>query len=108
VKKLKPGAISREDFAKIEQSRPAGTVFLDVREPSETKAGSLKGAVQIPLDNLPANLDKLPKNDEILAYCANGIRAEMGYQMLKKAGFDKVRYLDEVIEIKPDGSYSFE
>jgi rhodanese-related sulfurtransferase len=108
VKKLKPGAISREDFAKIEQSRPAGTVFLDVRQPAETKAGALKGAILIPLDSLPANLAKLPKNDAILAYCANGIRAEMGYQMLKKAGFDKVRYLDEVIEIKPDGSYSFE
>ena len=108
VKKLKPGTISRENFAKMEQSRPAGTVFLDVRQPSETKAGALKGAVQIPLDNLSANLDKLPKNDEILAYCANGIRAEMAYQMLKKAGFDKVRYLDEVIEFKPDGSYTFE
>lgn len=81
--------------------------FVDVRQMPEIKDGMVKGAVHIPLDSLPNNLDKLPKDSEIVTYCVNGIRAEMAYQMLKKAGFDKIRFLDEVIEFKPDGSFTF-
>ena len=103
VKKLAPGAISVEEFAKLEKSRD-GTVFLDVRTANEAASGVLKGAKQIPLDSLDANLGQLPKNQEIIAYCANGIRAEMAYQKLKGLGY-KVRFLNEEITISADGSY---
>jgi rhodanese-related sulfurtransferase len=104
VKQLPPGAISAEEFAALEKSR-AGVTFVDVRTEKEAATGVLKGAIHISLDTLDENLDKLPKDQEIIAYCANGIRAEMAYQKLKGLGY-KVRYLNEEITISKDGGYS--
>ena len=104
VKQLAPGAISVEEFAALEKSRK-GVTFLDVRTDQETASGVLKGAIHISLDSLDTSLDKLPKDKEVVAYCANGIRAEMAYQKLKGLGY-KVRYLNEEISITKDGGYS--
>ena len=104
VKQLPPGAIPVEEFAALEKSRE-GVAFLDVRTDKEAATGVLKGAIHVSLDALDDNLDKLPKDQEIVAYCANGIRAEMAYQKLKGLGY-KVRYLNEEITITKDGGYT--
>jgi rhodanese-related sulfurtransferase len=103
VKKLAPGAIPVEEFTALTES-PEGVTFLDVRTDEEVASGVLKGAVHVSLDSLDDNLDKLPKDQEIIAYCANGIRAEMAYQKLKGLGYN-VRYLNEEITIDKDGDY---
>jgi len=102
-KKLAPGAIAPEEFAALEKSRD-GVVFIDVRTEKETADGALKDARLIPLDNLEGRTDKLPKDKELIVYCANGIRAEMAYETLNKQGF-KVRYLNETITIDKQGNY---
>ena len=103
VKKLAPGAIAPADFDALVKS-PADTVFIDVRTEKEASTGVLKGAQQIPLDKLADAAASLPKDKEIVLYCANGIRAQMGYELLSKQGF-KVRFLNEEIVINKDGQY---
>jgi rhodanese-related sulfurtransferase len=39
--------------------------FIDVRTPEEYSAGHAARAVNIPLDTLPANLDRLEKNEPV-------------------------------------------
>ncbi len=109
TRKLKKGAVPRSEFAKLEKGREH-VALVDVRTPKETSKGTLKGkgALAIPLDELEANLDKLTKREEIVTYCSNGIRAEMAYEVLKSKGFEKVRFLNETLAIKTDGSYSIE
>ncbi len=104
VRKLQKGAIPREEFAKLEKAR-INVAFLDVRSAKEAAQGVLKGAIHIPLDDLEANLGKLPKSGELITYCSNGIRSEMGYELLQNKGFNKVRFLNETVMINPDGSY---
>jgi rhodanese-related sulfurtransferase len=103
VKKLAPGAIAPEEFVELVKS-PDNTVFIDVRTDKEASTGILKGAQHTPLDKLAGATASLPKDKEIILYCANGIRAQMGYEMLNKLGF-KVRYLNENITIDKDGNY---
>ena len=103
VKKLAKGAISPEDFEKLVKS-PGDTVFIDVRDDKEVTTGVLKGAQHIALDKLEDSAGTLPKDKEIILYCANGIRAQMGYEMLKKQGFN-VRYLNEEIIVDKAGNY---
>lgn len=104
TRELAKGAITAEDFTKLEQSRE-NVVFVDVRSEAEVaKSGMLKGAVHIPLDSLVDRLDELPKDKEIITYCENGIRAEMGYQALREKGYN-ARFLNQVIEIDGDGGY---
>ena len=44
-------------------------LLLDVRPREEYDAGHLPGAVHIPLEELGARLDELPRDREIVAYC---------------------------------------
>jgi len=103
VKKLTKGAIAPEEFAALVKS-PGDTVFIDVRDDKEVSTGVLKGAQHIPLDKLEDSAASLPKDKEIVLYCANGIRAQMGYELLSKQGFN-VRFLNEEIVINKDGQY---
>ena len=103
VKKLAPGAISPEEFASLEKSRN-NVVFIDVRTGEEAATGVIKDAQHIPLDKLADATSSLPKDKEIILYCANGIRAQMGYELLSKQGF-KTRYLNENITVDKSGNY---
>jgi rhodanese-related sulfurtransferase len=109
VRKLRKGAISAQEFTELEKSRD-GVLLIDVRSAKETTGGTLQGsgAMAIPLDDLDANLDKLPADVEIITYCSNGIRSEMAYEMLKGKGYDKVRYLNETVAFTPEGNYRIE
>lgn len=103
-KKLAPGAIAPKEFVALEQSREA-VLFVDVRTDQETTAtGVVKDARQIPLEQLEDRLAELPKDKEIILYCANGIRAEMAYQTLHKLGY-KTRFLNETIVIDKNGQF---
>lgn len=99
-----PGTIAPDDFEKILPGRPKNVLVLDVRDADETKGGMLPGAVNIPLSELDRRMGELPKDKDIVAHCSTGIRAMMAYDTLRKNGY-KVRYLNAVIQIAPDGSF---
>ncbi len=65
-------------------------VYLDVRHPAELAIESLPGAVNIPLDQLRARLDELPRDREIHVVCRSGQRAYYATRILLQNGF-KVR-----------------
>lgn len=102
-KKLAPGAIAPAEFAALEKSRD-GVLFIDVRTPQETASGALQDAQLIPLERLEDAVADLPKDKELIVYCANGIRAEMAYETLNKQGF-RVRFLNETITFDKQGNY---
>ncbi len=67
----------------------ADSVFvLDVREPSEYAAGSVPGAVNIPLGQLRERIGELPKDREIYAHCGVGQRSHVAVCILRQKGFD--------------------
>lgn len=58
--------LSAEELAKLLE-QPDKVFFLDVREPYEIQMlGSVKGYVNIPMSQLPARLDEVPKNKVIV------------------------------------------
>ncbi len=69
--------------------------LLDVREPTEVeKDGYIEGAVNIPIRQLMANLDKLPATDQpIVVYCASGHRGGMAMAALELLGYTNIRNL---------------
>jgi len=101
VKKTPKGQISIEEFKKVVETQPSDKLILDVRDSSE---GTLKGAVNIPNDDVAANLDKLPRDKEIIIHCNTGVMASSARDVLEKNGY-RVRYLDAVIQVSGDGSY---
>jgi rhodanese-related sulfurtransferase len=75
-----------EVAAKLESG--ADVFLLDVRTPEELKEhGMIAGAVNIPIDQLPARLSEVPRDKEIITYCMRGGRASSAADILREAGY---------------------
>lgn len=64
-----------------------GAMIIDVRTPAEYNGGHIKGAVNMPLQSLQANISKIPKNKTIITCCASGMRSGSAKSLLKVAGY---------------------
>jgi len=65
-------------------------LLVDVREPHEYQAGHLPGAINLPLSHLAAHLGRLPKDKEIILYCASGMRSKQAARWLKRHGYTRL------------------
>jgi rhodanese-related sulfurtransferase len=63
-------------------------VAVDVREHSEWNAGHIRGAVHIPLAQLPSRMGQLPSDKTIVTVCQSGHRSAAAARMLTGAGHD--------------------
>ena len=72
------------DFKALVQQ---GALIIDVRTPAEFNGGHIKGAVNMPLQSLQANMSKIPKNKTIITCCASGMRSGSAKSLLKAAGY---------------------
>lgn len=66
------------------------TILVDVRNANEFTLGRIDNALNIPLDQLAENIDKLKKNPNktILVYCQKGFRSSQAVKILNKLGID--------------------
>jgi rhodanese-related sulfurtransferase len=67
-----------------------GAFLLDVREPDEWTAGHAPGATHVPLGELSARVDEVPKDRPIVAVCRVGGRSGKAAQALAASGYDVV------------------
>ena len=67
------------------------TLLIDVRQPSEYRAGHILGALNIPLRELDEHLSEIPTDKEIVLYCSTGFRSAMGVMALHLRGYTHVR-----------------
>lgn len=63
-------------------------ILLDIRYPFETEKWGLKFSIEIPLNTLPDNLEKLPKDKIIICACPIDFRSNIACQFLLSKGFD--------------------
>lgn len=73
----------------------SGVKVLDVRTAGEFQAGRLPGAINIPVDQVPAQLASLDPAEPILVYCATGSRSASTVDYLTQAGFAKIYHYDQ-------------
>ena len=67
--------------------------ILDVREPHEYEICCLEGATLIPLGQVPARIEELNREHDIVVMCRSGARSGKAAQYLAQKGFPKVRNL---------------
>lgn len=70
-----------------------GGIVLDVRSEMEFSHGAIPGAINIPLEELRARINDLPKDKTIVVHCAIGMRGYLALRILKGNGFHDVRNL---------------
>ncbi|HEX9704072.1 MAG TPA: molybdopterin-synthase adenylyltransferase MoeB [Gemmatimonadales bacterium] len=78
---------------KEEWTRQPELVVIDVREPNEYQIARIEGARLIPLRELPRRLGELHGHAEIVTHCHHGVRSLKALEILKAAGFARVRSL---------------
>jgi NADPH-dependent 2,4-dienoyl-CoA reductase/sulfur reductase-like enzyme/rhodanese-related sulfurtransferase len=62
--------------------------MLDVRDPSEYRQDHIRGAVNIPLDELRDRMDEVPKDQQVWTYCFVGQRSYYASRALSQYGYD--------------------
>ncbi len=67
-----------------------GGVIVDVRTTGEYAGGHVKGSLNIPLNALGSQMQKLKKDKPVITCCASGMRSGSAKSMLQANGFTEV------------------
>jgi rhodanese-related sulfurtransferase len=80
--------------------RKGEVTLLDVRPPEEYAAGHIPGALSVPLPELARQLARLPKRQEVVAYCRGPycVMAIEAVRQLRAKGFKAVRLEEGVLD----------
>ena len=81
------GDVKIAQWSEVAGLDPHHTMLLDVRRPDERAQGFIPGSIHIPLDDLRARLDELPREKEIIVYCETGHRSYYACRLLAQRGF---------------------
>jgi adenylyltransferase/sulfurtransferase len=85
--------ITPAELAELLQ-QPDRPFLLDVRNPYEVAIASIPGTdLVIPVDQLPERINELDTAREMVVYCRSGARSGRAVDLLKRAGFRKVKNL---------------
>lgn len=81
-----PEPVAMDDL--LARAQSGGVVIVDTRPEHEYAAGHIEGAVSIPVGELAASLQKLPKRKEFVAYCRGPycIYADRAVELLRASG----------------------
>lgn len=80
--------LEKTDYAQLVKN---GAIILDVRSKGEYASGHIKGSINISVDQLSNNLNKLKdKSKPIITCCASGMRSASAKSILKSNGFTEV------------------
>jgi rhodanese-related sulfurtransferase len=101
------GSIDIETFKQIMAQKPGSIMLIDVRDKDEFETGSLKDAVNIPVDELEAKIETLPLDKPVVFICGTGARSGESYYMVQdvRPEMKNVFYLDAEMTVHQDGSF---
>ncbi|GAA2330522.1 rhodanese-like domain-containing protein [Dactylosporangium salmoneum] len=68
--------------------------LLDVREDDEWTAGHAPGAVHVPMMQVPARIDDIPEDRDVVVVCRVGGRSAQVVAFLQQNGRDRTINLD--------------
>lgn len=66
------------------------TQFVDVRKPAEYANGHAVNTINLPLNNLSREIDRLDPEKPTYVLCAGGYRSSLGTSILENAGFKRI------------------
>lgn len=73
---------------------PADAFILDIREDEEWAAGHAPDAQHIPMNDVPARMDEIPTEGDVVVACRMGGRSAQVTAYLLAQGWDNVVNLD--------------
>ena len=91
------------DVQEAQKRVQGGALLLDVREQNEYDEEHIPGAQLLPLSELMARFDELPKDQEIVAQCRSGKRSAQATDFLRAQGYDVTNMEGGILRWKAEG-----
>jgi rhodanese-related sulfurtransferase len=85
--------LHKVSYEQAMQAVAQGAVWLDVRHPPEYRYDRLRGAMNVPLNDIRNAVGVLDRSKKYIAYCQSGRRSAAAAFILAQAGYD-VQVLD--------------
>ena len=99
------GSVTAASFETAWKADPASILLVDVRNPNEFASGTIKGAVNVPMNELEKKLSTFPKDKPIVFICGTGARSGEAYDTAKLYAADlQTSFLDATIKFAGDGT----
>lgn len=77
--------------AGLKKALASDGVIIDVRTPQEFDQGKIPGSINIPVDRISSQAERIKQmNRPVIVCCASGMRAGIAKSSLKKAGITNV------------------
>ena len=101
------GSVTVDSFQSVWKANPGSVMLVDVRDPKEVASGTIKGSVNIPMNELEKKIGTLPTDKPVVFVCGTGARSGEAYDTVKLLG-GKVQasFLDADVKFNADGTYS--
>jgi len=101
------GSVTVTSFEQVWKSNPGSVLLVDVRDLKEVAAGTIKGSVNIPMNELEKKIATLPTDKPVVFVCGTGARSGEAYDTVKLLG-GKVQafFIDADVKFNADGTYS--
>lgn len=100
------GSVSVASFEKIWKENPASAMLVDVRDAKEFAAGTIAGAVNLPINELEKKIGTLPTDKPVVFICGTGARSGEAYDMVQLMRPEvKASFIDADIKFDGNGAY---
>jgi rhodanese-related sulfurtransferase len=101
------GSVSTAWFERTMKENPGALLVIDIRDAKEYAAGTIKGAVNIPMADLAQKIGALPADRPIVFICSTGARSGEAYDtaMLLRADLNAY-FLDSKVSYGGDGNFT--
>lgn len=76
------------NFLEFEQIDKSNITLIDVREREDYILGTIKGALNIPLDELNKCYADIPKDKPVYVFCSKGVSSKEAFALLKENRFE--------------------
>jgi rhodanese-related sulfurtransferase len=83
-------AVEQIPVEKVKEILSDHIQFVDVRRPAEHAGGHAPNTINLPLNNLPDEIDKLNPQKPTYVICQSGYRSSLGTSVLENAGFEEI------------------
>jgi rhodanese-related sulfurtransferase len=101
------GTVTVASFNQVWKDNPGSVMLVDVRDPKEFAAGTIKGAVNIPINELEKKIATLPKDKPVVFICGTGARSGEAYDTVTMLGGQVQAYfIDADIKFGSEGNYT--
>ncbi len=100
------GTITVASFESVWKENPGSLLLVDVRDPKEFAAGTINGAINIPVGEIEKKFTTFPTDKPVVFICGTGARSGEAYDTVKLLAANvKAYFIDAEIKFSGNGVY---